>query len=90
LITEIISSTSEYKEVVGQSVNLVGGAACLGRIERAFSQIELAIDSGNYARLDAEFNTCTPLSTATEIDIWNFFDGLSNMMSGVVQGHYIQ
>jgi Serine carboxypeptidase S28 len=79
----------EYKEVVGRSINLVGGLPCYQRIERAFEQIGAAMDAGNYAVLEESFNLCTPLAAASQTDRWNFFNSLSGSLSGVVQSHYV-
>jgi hypothetical protein len=70
-------------------VSLVGGAPCYDRIQSAFVQIASIVDSGNYERLNNEFNLCAPLSSTQERDVWNFFSEMSGILSGVVQSHYI-
>jgi hypothetical protein len=78
---------TEYKEVVGKAITAVAGSPCYNRIQRAFVQIGTAIDTANFQLLDTAFSTCTPLASASQLDIWNFFDSVSHMMSGLVQYH---
>jgi Serine carboxypeptidase S28 len=77
----------EYKEVVGLAVRTIGGQSCYDRLERAFTQIRNAMDASQFAMLDTEFNTCTTLVGAREIDRFNFLDYLSNVVSARVQGN---
>jgi hypothetical protein len=72
---------------VGKAITAVAGSPCYNRIQRAFVQIRTAIDTANFELLDNAFNTCTPLASANQLDIWNFFDTVSHMMSGSVQYH---
>lgn len=79
---------SEYKEVVGKAVREVAGQPCYDRIERAFTQIKTALDQSDFASLDEAFNnTCSPLSQASELDIFNLLDTISHALSGKVQSH---
>jgi Serine carboxypeptidase S28 len=77
----------EYKEIVGLAVRTVGGQPCYDRIQRAFEQIETAMTASQFSMLDAEFNTCTSLSRASELDRFSFLDSISHVLSGSVQGH---
>lgn len=78
----------EYKEVVGESIRLVGGEACYDRIERAFTEMEgLLTTQANIARITEYFNICEPLTVGSQLDIWNFFASVTDEFAGVVQYH---
>jgi Serine carboxypeptidase S28 len=81
----------EYKEVAGRSLDIVmGNEQCSQRINRAFVAMETAIDNGQFAKLENAFNTCTKGVTPSNLDVWRFFDGVSEMIAGHVQTHYIR
>jgi Serine carboxypeptidase S28 len=77
----------EYKEVVGLAIRTIAGQPCYDRIQRAFEQIRTAMTASQFAELDTEFNTCTSLAGANELDRFGFLDTISHVISGKVQYH---
>jgi Serine carboxypeptidase S28 len=77
----------EFKEVVGLAVRTIGGQSCYDRLQSAFTQIRNARDTSEFAMLDTEFKTCTPLAEASELDWFNFLDTISHSITGRVQGN---
>lgn len=77
----------EYKEVVGYSINLVGGEACYNRIASAIAELEQMVVDGEGERITELFNLCYPLDTNDNLNVWNFFGGISNYFAGLVQYH---
>ncbi|KFB43595.1 AGAP001240-PA-like protein [Anopheles sinensis] len=78
---------TEYKEIVSESIRLVGGANCANRIERAIKQVEELLENGDYARVATEFRLCSDVDLANPLDRMNFFSSISDEFAGVVQYH---
>lgn len=77
----------EYREVVSRAIEIAGGTNCSNRIERAFKKLEELIATKELTRLVKLFNLCFTLDPLNQLDIWNFFAGLTNAISHVVQTH---
>ncbi|XP_053671932.1 putative serine protease K12H4.7 [Anopheles nili] len=78
---------TEYKEIVSESIKLVGGSNCAGRIERAIKQVEELLDNGQQERVAQEFRLCSDVDLSKSLDRMNFFSSLSDEFAGVVQYH---
>lgn len=78
---------TEYKEIVTESIRLVGGQNCADRIERAIRQTEELLDRGEYASVAQEFQLCSDVDLSQPLDRMNFFSSLSDEFAGVVQYH---
>ena len=77
----------EYKEIVSEAIEIVGGSNCSGRISRAFEELERIVESGNISRIEETFNFCHPLNLTNQLDVWSFFSDVAGPFSGVVQYH---
>lgn len=66
----------EYREVISESIRLVGGEACHKIFEEAYVELERLIAEGTPERINSEFNLCSPLNTKNEMDVWFFFKQL--------------
>ncbi|CRK95698.1 CLUMA_CG009156, isoform A [Clunio marinus] len=75
----------EYKEVVSEAFEIVGGTNCSSRIKRAFEQLERLVEEKNTDRIEEIFSFCYPLDLSKEIDVWSFFSDVAGPFSGVVQ-----
>uniref|UniRef100_A0A182NQQ2 Serine protease K12H4.7 n=1 Tax=Anopheles dirus TaxID=7168 RepID=A0A182NQQ2_9DIPT len=78
---------TEYKEIVSESIRLVGGQSCAARIERGIKQTEELLDNGDYARVADAFQLCSDVDLAKPLDRMNFFSSVSDEFAGVVQYH---
>lgn len=78
----------EYKEVVGESISLVGGAACYERFETAFNELEELIAANQTEIITQEFNLCSPIDTNSDLEIWQFFNIVTDEIAGLVQYHW--
>lgn len=77
----------EYKEVVSEAFEIVGGTNCTRRIRQAFSELERLVESGNVSRIEELFHFCHPFNLTTELDVWSFFSDVAGPFSGIVQYH---
>jgi len=75
----------EYKEKMNDAYLSVGGPQCHSKLEKAFQDMEMLIGQGNVSRLESAFNLCFPLDMKNQLDVWNFFSSLSNVLAGPVQ-----
>lgn len=78
----------EYNEVMTQSIRDVGGAACLGKFENAFKQLEAFVALSEpkvMAKIKKDFNLCEPLKFSR--DASHFFYELTDTVAGLVQLH---
>uniref|UniRef100_A0A182VVY5 Serine protease K12H4.7 n=1 Tax=Anopheles minimus TaxID=112268 RepID=A0A182VVY5_9DIPT len=78
---------TEYKQIVTESIRLVGGQNCADRIERAIKQAEELLDREEYALVAQEFKLCSDVDLSNLLDRMNFFSFLSDEFAGVVQYH---
>lgn len=78
----------EYKEVVGQSIELVGGSECHSRLNRAFLALEEMIENNDTLQVDEWFNLCTPIAGTRDLSLMNFFSSITDFIAGVVQYHW--
>lgn len=78
---------TEYKEIVSESIRLVGGQSCADRIERAIKQTEELLEKGEYAMVAQQFKLCSDVDLSKPLDSMNFFSSLSDEFAGVVQYH---
>lgn len=77
----------EFKEVVSESVELVGGSNCTGRIQRAFAEFERLVAENDSTTITETFRLCDPLDLTNQKDIWTFFWGIAESVAMVVQYH---
>uniref|UniRef100_A0AAG5D602 Serine protease K12H4.7 n=1 Tax=Anopheles atroparvus TaxID=41427 RepID=A0AAG5D602_ANOAO len=78
---------TEYKEIVSESIRLVGGDNCASRIERGIKQTEELLQNGEYTRVAEEFKLCSDVDLSKALDRMNFFSSISDEFAGVVQYH---
>ncbi|XP_055530179.1 thymus-specific serine protease [Wyeomyia smithii] len=78
----------EYKEVVTESIRLVGGDSCTDRIERAIEKIESLLDQGEFDEVRENFMVCDNIDFTNNLDKGNFLSSISDYMAGVVQYHW--
>lgn len=79
---------TEYKEVVGESISLVGGSVCFERLENTFTELEELIAANQTEKINQEFNLCTPIDTSNDFEIWQFFNIITDEFAGLVQYHW--
>ncbi|XP_058831051.1 thymus-specific serine protease-like [Topomyia yanbarensis] len=77
----------EYKEVVSESIRLVGGDDCANRIDRAYDQIEDLLNQGDFDKVREEFLLCDTIDFTNKLDTGSFLSSISNYLAGVVQYH---
>lgn len=77
----------EYKEVMGRSIELLGGKECLERFRSAYSEMETMVRRGDVERLNTELDLCTPLDVNDQMNVWSLFGELSDDVAGLVQTH---
>lgn len=75
----------EYKEVVGIAYRQEGGDACYNILEEAFVSMEELIAAGDVQRIENDLVLCKTLNITNNLDVWNLFLGLSNLMGAQVQ-----
>ncbi|XP_049548662.1 putative serine protease K12H4.7 [Anopheles darlingi] len=78
---------TEYKEIVSESIRLVGGSNCANRIERGVQQVEELIANRQYAQVADKFRLCSDVDLSKPLDVMNFFSSISDEFAGVVQYH---
>ncbi|XP_065089084.1 putative serine protease K12H4.7 [Ochlerotatus camptorhynchus] len=79
---------TEYKEVVSESIRLVGGENCANRIERAYKEIEDYLAKKEFERVLEEFKICDNIDLANILDSGMFLSSISDYIAGVVQYHW--
>lgn len=77
----------EYKEVMGRSIEILGGSECLERFRDAYNDMEAMVLRGETTRLNEELNLCTPLDIHNQMNVWSLFGELSDDVAGLVQTH---
>lgn len=77
----------EYKEVVSESIRLVGGDSCADRIERAYEEIEDHLERGEFDKVREDFKVCNNINFANSLDSGMFLSSISDYFAGVVQYH---
>lgn len=77
----------EYKEVVSEAFEVIGGTECARRIRSAFQIMEQLVADGEVARIEQAFHFCYPLNLTSQIDVWSFFSDMAGPFSGIVQYH---
>lgn len=77
----------EYKEVVSEAFEIVGGPNCTRRIRSAFEELERIVATGNISRIEQLFHLCYPLNLNNSLDVWSFFSDVAGPFSGIVQYH---
>lgn len=77
----------EYKEVMGRSIELLGGKECLERFRDAYSEMEAMVARRETSPLNSELNLCKPLDVDDQINVWSLFGELSDDVAGLVQTH---
>lgn len=77
----------EYKEIVSSAINSVGGQKCYQRIFDVFQKMNSLIYSERVDRIKSLFRICDNFTGRNKYDVWNLFDIMANVLSGVVQNH---
>lgn len=77
---------SEYKEVMTNAIQKVGGENCSLTFKNAFKEMERLVEVGDGRRLHVAFNLCWSLNL-TSPDVAHFFYEMSDIVAGLVQGH---
>lgn len=77
----------EYKEIVAQSIALVGGQQCLDALETGFALTEQWLQANRTAELRQLFSLCDDFDPSDRWNVWNLFSEISDVLAGVVQGH---
>jgi hypothetical protein len=77
----------EYKEIMTESIKLVGGEACAARIENGFAQMEKLVEQNDTQKIVTDFKLCDNIRLDQKWDMWNFFSEVSDEFAGAVQGH---
>lgn len=77
----------EYKEVMGQSIEILGGKDCYNVFQDAYRTMEELVAKRDVERLNEEFNLCTKLDVDNKLNVWNLFSELSDNVAGLVQTH---
>jgi Serine carboxypeptidase S28 len=77
----------EYKEVVTEAIQALGGQNCSRRIESAIQELEKLYEDGNSGRIEELFRLCYQFKPADKLDVWSFFSTVSGPFSGLVQYH---
>lgn len=75
----------EYKEVVGQAYKQVGSQKCYDKIQEGFAALEMLVAFNHVERIEKELKLCYRLDVSKKFDVWNMFNGLSNIMAAPVQ-----
>lgn len=78
----------EYKEVISRAIESEGAAGCSDRITEAFQQLQLDIANGQVAGITEKFNLCADIKPADNMDVWSFFNIITDEFAGLVQYHY--
>ncbi|EDV98621.1 GH22290 [Drosophila grimshawi] len=78
----------EYKEIMGQSITLMGGADCNKRIENGIAEMETMFATKRGAEVKALLKLCEHFDVYSDLDVWTLFNEISEIFAGVVQGHY--
>lgn len=78
---------SEYFEVVSESIMDIGSKSCVDRIQKAFEEINLLVQSQNISRLKQVFNLCEPINLTNNLNVWTFFEYLVAPFAEIVQYH---
>lgn len=79
---------TEYKEVVSESIRIVGGNTCAERIQRGIAEVEHLIEQGAYDQVVEEFNLCADTDLSKTVDKQIFLSSISDTFAGVVQYHW--
>lgn len=79
---------TEYKEVVGESISLVGGSVCYERLDSVFTELEELIAANQTELITQAFNLCNPIDTSSDFEIWQFFNIITDEFAGLVQYHW--
>ncbi|XP_055594741.1 putative serine protease K12H4.7 [Uranotaenia lowii] len=77
----------EYKEVVSESIRLVGGESCANRIAGAYQQVEALLDAEEYDTVIEKFRLCNNTDFSNRLDKMAFLSTMSDYFAGIVQYH---
>lgn len=77
----------EYKEVVAQSIALIGGDGCLSAIQQGFAATEELIQKGDLEKLRKMFNLCDDLDLTDKLNAWVLMSDISDIFAAYVQGY---
>ncbi|KAM8704255.1 hypothetical protein ACLKA7_008799 [Drosophila subpalustris] len=77
----------EYKEITGQSIQLMGGSACYKRIENGIAEMETMFATKRGGEVKALLKLCEKFDVYSDLDVWTLFSEISDIFAGVVQTH---
>uniref|UniRef100_A0A1L8EGF3 Putative serine protease n=1 Tax=Haematobia irritans TaxID=7368 RepID=A0A1L8EGF3_HAEIR len=77
----------EYKEIMGQSITLVGGETCHQRIKHGIAEMESMFENKRGAEVKAMLRLCNSFNENSDLDIWTLFYEISEIFAGLVQAH---
>ncbi|XP_030239775.1 putative serine protease K12H4.7 [Drosophila navojoa] len=77
----------EYKEVMGESITLMGGFSCYNRIQKGIAEMEAMFANKRGAEVKALLKLCEPFDVHNDLDIFTLFNEISEIFANVVQGH---
>lgn len=75
-----------FKVVMNDLSDLSGGEDCVAAIKTAFADISKLLQHRvGQKTLETDFKLCSPLSEASKLDIFSFYDQLTDNFAGVAQ-----
>lgn len=77
----------EYKEVMSEAIEVLGGVTCSDRIRSGFAELEARIARGEVASITTQFNLCQDIKPTDQLDVWQFFNIVTDEFAGLVQYH---
>ncbi|XP_062563844.1 putative serine protease K12H4.7 [Armigeres subalbatus] len=77
----------EYKEVVSEAIQIVGGDSCANRIEQAYAEMEDYLERGEHEVIKEMFKVCNNINFNNTLDSAMFLSSISNYFAGIVQYH---
>lgn len=75
----------EYKEVMANGIQRVGGDECHRTVANAFVEMERLVEAEDVGPLTTAFGLCAPLNVTA--DSAHFFYEISDIVAGLVQSH---
>ncbi|XP_013105194.2 putative serine protease K12H4.7 [Stomoxys calcitrans] len=81
------SNFFEYKEIMGESITLLGGKTCHDRIKRGTAELESMFANKRGAEVKAMLRLCNSFNENSDLDMWTLFYEISEIFAGLVQTH---
>ncbi|XP_058985393.1 putative serine protease K12H4.7 [Musca domestica] len=76
---------TEYMEVVGKAMRVLGSQQCYDRIQNGIAELEVMIRGKKSAQVKAMLKLCNNFNTNNDLDIWTMFSSFAYIFAGVVQ-----